>query len=128
MGYMRHHAIVITSWQQDSAVAAHAKAVELEMIVTPIVHTPLNGYLTFTVCPDGSNEGWDESHNGDDQRDKLVKWMEEQIVAYKMYWDWVEVQYGDDNGATLVTRSSETVRRALHLCEMRNLVLSEHPL
>jgi hypothetical protein len=35
---------------------------------TPIMHSPVNGYKTFFIPPDGSKEGWGPSNDGDEER------------------------------------------------------------
>ena len=80
---------------------------------TAIAHDSYNlGYHTFLVPPDGSKEGWEESHRGDRERDVVVK-----ILRSYEYEDgsnplhWVEVQYHDDNGDDKVTRSGKWIGR-----------------
>lgn len=66
MGYMRHHAIVVTTYTDDHARLALGKALELGMSCSDVVASPVNGYLSFFVAPDGSKEGWARSKEGDD--------------------------------------------------------------
>ena len=61
MGYICHHAIVVTSSFEATLSDAWIKARQLFANVSPIVSSPLNGYRSFFVAPDGSKEGWDES-------------------------------------------------------------------
>jgi hypothetical protein len=104
MGYMRHHAIVVTSWKHELLQEAHATAVELgvrdpEVIgqrlweVSEITPESTNGYRSFFVAPDGSKEGWDTSDRGDVQRTALIQWFQDKAG----YLDWVEVSYGGDD-------------------------------
>lgn len=108
MGYMRHHAIVLTSWSTEHLNNAHNKATDLGMLVTPITKGAVNGYRSFLVAPDGSKEGWDESEDGDRRRTDLVEWLESQRTEDGgTYIDWVEVQFGDEGGDTRVIRDSD---------------------
>jgi hypothetical protein len=112
MGYMCHHAIVVTSWNVELMVQAHAKAIELGMSVSGITNEVSNGYRSFLVTPDGSKEGWAESDRGDDRRDALIKWLdgqryEDNSTALK----WVVVQFGDEEKETLVIRDSDQCNR-----------------
>lgn len=118
MGYMRHHAIIVTSWKTEALEAAHRKARELfgptslsaseHVRVSDIIDSGMNGYHSFFVAPDGSKEGWQDSDEGDVQRDTFIAW----LGANWTYddgstpFDWVEVQYGDDNREQRVTRAS----------------------
>lgn len=76
MGYIRHHAIIVTRWSHDSLVDAQKKAIELGHAVSAIVRSVINGYESFLIAPDGSKEGWSESDDGDARRDKFIEWLE----------------------------------------------------
>lgn len=107
MGYMCHHAIIVSSWDESMASSAHAKAVEIfgSERVTPMLPAVVNFYRTFLIGPDGSKEGWEASDQGDAQRDAYVEWLDSQ--AYEdgsTALKWAEVQFGDDEGDNLVTR------------------------
>lgn len=112
MGYMRHHAIVVTTFVGDIE-EAHAKAVELFSswggeradtgVVSEIVGSWINGYHSFFIAPDGSKEGREESENGDKARDEFIAWIE----AEQRYLRYVEVQFADDDGVVKVTRSDQ---------------------
>jgi hypothetical protein len=120
MGYMRHHAIVVTSWDRSLIAKAHEQAVKLGAIVTELtdVDKSCNGYSSFLVAPDGSKEGWEESEKGDEQRDKLVEWMDQQRYDDgSSALGWVEVQFDDDEKQTLVTRHSDEQDRFKAYCE-----------
>jgi hypothetical protein len=108
MGYMCHHAIIVTTYDDVKAQEAHTKALELGMQVSPVIVSHTNGYLTFLISPDGSKEGWETSDQGDRNRKQFIDWMNS-----KRYSDnssalmWVEVQYGDDNGDTRIVSHSD---------------------
>jgi hypothetical protein len=108
MGHIRHHAIIVTGTYGDHIEKAHAVAVGLEMSVTPILPATVNATRSFMVGPDGSKEGWDDSDAGDARREHFVAWLN----SYR-YRDgsaplaWVEVQYGDDDGETVIIRHSD---------------------
>lgn len=105
MGYMRHHAIIVTTKYggREAIVPAHLKAIDLfdPRQVSEIAEAPVNGYYSFCIFPDGSKEGWDDSDTGDRARDAMVEWLVGQSL------DWVEVQYADDNWLTEIVRSSQ---------------------
>jgi hypothetical protein len=116
MGYMRHHAIIVTASDyglaHEALKAAHDKATQLECLVTPITDKGHNGYQSFLVAPDGSKEGWEESESGDHRRADLIKFM----MTYR-YEDgsspleWVEVQFGDDDWETRIVNDSDAEHR-----------------
>lgn len=111
MGCMRHHALVVTASSEERATVAHAKAAEIFAsfgeLVSPLLKSPVNSYWSFFVAPDGSKEGWGTSEDGDQARNALVEWLQPQAG----YIHWVEVQYGDDDLETRVTRDSDQHRR-----------------
>ena len=98
MGYMRHHAIIVSSWKDDHIQAAHRIAIDLEMAVSDIISSPMNHELSFFIAPDGSKEGWDDSKLGDTIRLAFKGWMKNSAFYFK----WVEVQYGDDEHETKI--------------------------
>ena len=112
MGYERNHAIIVSAWDFTLELLRSAhRAIQEQTAFRPtaIAHDSCNlGYHTFLVPPDGSKEGWEESHRGDRERDVVVK-----ILRSYEYEDgsnplhWVEVQYHDDNGDDKVTRSGK---------------------
>jgi hypothetical protein len=108
MGYMRHHAILVTSWDGDRVAAAGFAAMDAGCSVTEIVGpTNPNGYYTFVATPDGSKEGWSESLAGDRSRDQFVQWLRAQVYEDgSSPFAWAEVQYGDDDGDDRVVQSS----------------------
>ena len=99
MGYIRHHAIIVTSGIDDLIELAHAKAKEIfEETVSPIVNSATNGYRSFMVGPDGSKEGWNTSDIGNHKRQQYVSWIESQ--AYNdgsNSLSYAELFYGDDD-------------------------------
>jgi len=113
VGYMRHHAIVVTS-HPDLAKKAHAKALGLFGLsrVSPIINSSSNSYASFFVSPDGSKEGWPESDKGDDLRELFVEWLREQYYEDGgTSIDWAEIQYGDeDHEAALVGSGDEDTK------------------
>lgn len=121
MGYMRHHAIIVTSWDDSAIQDAHDKAREVfgkeggtawADLVGPIIPSITNGYHSFLIAPDGSKEGWDTSDTGNVAREVFLDWLDE--LRYdddSSRFDWVEVQYGDDDMVTEVTRDSDLHRR-----------------
>lgn len=99
MGYMKHNAIVVTSYDDKLIEEARREAERcMPGLVSPLVESITNGYTSFFVAPDGSKEGWAESDNGDIRRDKFTEWL-----ASKAFKDgstpleWCEVFYGDDD-------------------------------
>ena len=120
MGYMCHHAIIVTSCMEDQIEKARKMILKLQpktsdkLIidggnwVSPISPKTTNGYRSFFIAPDGSKEGWDESNRGDSFRDKVIKILDS--FAYEdrsTCLEYVEVQYADDGENNKVTRASK---------------------
>lgn len=115
MGYMVHHAIIVTSSDQKLINAAYDKAIDLFCTsddwittnITPIVMSRTNSYHTFLIPPDGSKEGWETSNVADENRRKFVEWLDA-----KRYNDnstrihWAEIQYGDEERDNRLIRHS----------------------
>ena len=100
----RHHAIVVTCWQDKHIEQAHGLAVENNLSPTDITPSGVNGYRSFLIPPDGSKEGWEESSQGDDRRDAWIKAMTD--LGEDNYCEWAELAYGNDDGMAQVTRSA----------------------
>lgn len=100
MGYIKHHAIAITSGIDELLKKAHVKAKEIfGDRASEILKGETNAYNSFFIAPDGSKEGWEESKKGDRQRELFVEWINDQV-----YEDgsnslaFCEFFYGEDKG------------------------------
>lgn len=114
MGYMVHHAIIVTCWDHDrlsklrDEIVSEAVKRGLAPLVGPFVESVVNGYCSFLIAPDGSKEGWAHSDDGDAFRDWVVALMESQVYDDGSTWlDWCEVQYGDEDGVQGMVRASD---------------------
>lgn len=94
MGYIAHHAIIVTSGFEADAIRAHKKAKSIGLLVTEVVEQKLNGYYSFLICPDGSKEGWPESKFGERWREEWITWANSR--RGKVFIDWALVRYGGD--------------------------------
>ncbi len=101
MGFINHHALVVSSWKLEAVQEAHAKAEELQVNVSSLVPYVVNGGASFMVAPDGSKEGWEESHRGDAARTTLIEWM-----MGNEYLEWVEVAFSPDADLAEVKRTN----------------------
>lgn len=105
MGYMSHHAIVVTSYNEELIIKAHKFAKKFCTTVTEITPPSINGYRSFMVAPDGSKEGWEESEQGNLDRDNFIEWLnKQQYEDGSSALKWVEVMFGDDDGRALLVR------------------------
>jgi hypothetical protein len=105
MGHIVHHAIVVTSWDDALIERAHAKAVRLGCYVSKVTETAINDFRSFLIAPDGSKSGWEDSDNGDAQRNAFVVWAKRQRYEDgSSALEWVEIEYGTDNREAKVTR------------------------
>ncbi len=75
MGYICHHAIVVTSWDERIIEQAHDRAREIFPEVSAILASAVNGYRSFFIPPDGSKEGWGDSAVGSDRRTMFVNYL-----------------------------------------------------
>lgn len=108
MGYMRHHAIIVTCWDRDRLEIVADQAIEIfgRFGISDIVESRINGYCSFLVPPDGSKEGWEDSDRGNTLRAEFVQWLRTDPIG--VYCEWCEVMYGDEEGAAgIVNHSGE---------------------
>lgn len=104
MGYMRHDAIVVTSWNREAIDEAAAKARDLGLEVLGPSAEVTNGVSTLLVCPDGSKEGWGESDAFDAKRAKYLEHLNS--VRYgdnSSCLSWVALAYGSDDSEAAIT-------------------------
>ena len=103
MGYIRHNAIVVTSWKREAVEAAVAEARRIGLEVIGPSAEVINGYSSALICPDGSKEGWWDSSEGDEKRAMFREWTETlRHEDGSSPLEWCEVAYGnDDRNATV---------------------------
>lgn len=120
MGYERHHAIIVTTWNKDLAEQARAEAERIFSRdghpgrriapVSSVLGSAVNDVCTFVVAPDGSKDGWDHSNAGDAARAEFIAYLNAQRYRDNSSpFDWVEVQYGDDWNETIVVSHSDEI-------------------
>lgn len=102
MGYIKHHAIVVTGFRGKDVEAAHRAAENAGCVVTPFTDAQTNGYRSFLVAPDGSKEGWDTSLDGDSARERFKEYLAG-AEERGQYLEWVEVAYGSDDADAKIT-------------------------
>jgi hypothetical protein len=113
MGYIRHHAIIVSSWNTSSIVFVHRQAKEMFPHISEVIPSGINGYMSFFIPPDGSKEGWKDSDDGDKRRRVFIELLNKQRYGdSSSNLDWVEVQYGDDDLENKVTHDSDEERRS----------------
>ena len=105
MGYMRHHAIIVTGWDVQTVNDAQAKARQVFPQVSQILPGEVNTYYSFFIPPDGSKEGWPEDEKGNKRREDFIGYLKT-----IHYLDWVELQYGDEEGWTAIIRHSNEIQ------------------
>lgn len=104
MGYMRHDAIVVTSWRRKAIQEAATRARECGLEVLGPSAEVTNGISTLLVCPDGSKEGWEESDAFVAKRAKYLEYLNS--VRYEdnsSCLSWVALAYGDDDREATIT-------------------------
>lgn len=118
MGYIKHNAAIITSWDVERLEAAHIKAREIfkakfeggardlgaSILVSEIVHGVVNSQASFFIAPDGSKEGWADSTKSDEARKEFLDW----IIQSENFSDYIEVRFGGDDEFNEVTRSKQS--------------------
>ena len=112
MGWHRHHAIVVTSFNQDSIEWAWDQAHEIFQEgriapITDITEAGVNDYRSFLIAPDGSKEGWNDSETADIARNVFITWLEsKRFEDGSSLLNWVEVEFSneyEDYGAKIIS-------------------------
>ncbi len=98
MGYIRHDAIIATSFEEDHIKTARLKARKTGLTCSEIVYSPMNGYASFMIVPDGSKEGWEDSQNGDKMRKVWIRWIQKSELCI----DWAHISFGGDAPETTI--------------------------
>jgi len=119
MGYMRHHAIIVSTFSDTAADKAHERAIELGCEPSPILTSRVNAIYTFLIPPDGSKESWPESDEGEERREAFLDWInlrrhEDGSTVY----DWALIQYGDEDADNRILLHSDSMK-ALRFWEVR---------
>lgn len=93
MGYINHHAIIVTAWGTKYIEPAHKRAKEIfGDSCSEIVPSQINGYVSFFIAPDGSKEGWSDSNSGDIRREEFKDF----VRNSGGFLDAVLIYYGGD--------------------------------
>lgn len=90
MGFIAHHAVIVTSYNLEDIKGLQARARELGACVSEVSPMVTNRYYSFCVFPDGSKEGWEDSKVGDTVRHQVIE------GAQTLGMEWVEVCFGRD--------------------------------
>ena len=104
MGYMKHDAIVISSWDNEAIKEAADMAREYGLEVLGPSTTVTNGIRTLLICPDGSKEGWEESNAFDIKRASYLAYLNS--IRYddnSSCLSWVAISYSNDDREALIT-------------------------
>src|SRR5690348_8955042 len=96
MGWIVHHAIVVTTYSDEAIGAAYRQAQQIFPVVSPPVESEINGYWSLFIPPDGSKEGWPDSDLGDTRREQFATWIRNQAGEDDAnVFDMIEVAYGE---------------------------------
>lgn len=101
MGYIRHIAIIVTTWSEPEIEKVTQKAEDIFPDTSKVFTSRVNSYYTLFIPPDGSKLFWEDSDNGIKERDEFIKFLQNETE----YCAWVEVQYGDEERNDGIQRS-----------------------
>lgn len=104
MGTYRHAAIIATAMERPSETSAVQAWIEAlpesaRILFHGPLRSPLNGFVTFVMVPDGGKLGGKDSIRCDQLRDRFVYQLNVEC------WCWVEVEYSE--WAPTINRSSD---------------------
>jgi len=94
MGYMLHHAIIITGTNIDHLGIVRTFAINKGNHCSETVKGTINDQFSFFVAPDGSKEGWNESDEADLSRKYLKDFLDNNL---NLYVNAIEIQFAGDN-------------------------------
>jgi hypothetical protein len=91
MGWIRHHVIVVTYWNEPTILEIYGVALGIfgRRYVSEVSLMGINGHRSFFIPPDGSKESWPSSDDADLKRDQFIEYLRKTPAA------WVEVEYGE---------------------------------
>lgn len=92
MGNTCHYAIVVTG-QPQGLREAHERAEAIFETTLPLIASPVNGYESFLIPPNGGKTGGAFAEEHRQRRTQLTKFLAQQARC-----DWAEICYGDDYG------------------------------
>lgn len=103
MGYIRHHAIIVTAYHHDIQNIHHVAVTLFHNnkrlvggdMVSPVIGPLYNNMSSFFIAPDGSKEGWYESDVNDERRKEFINYLNSDECPG--YPKWVEVCYSPDD-------------------------------
>lgn len=104
MGFVRHDAIIVTSWDRKLLEKAARHAAKLGLDVLGPSKMVTNYISTILICPDGSKEGWEESDAYNLKREQFIRYLNR-----RRYSDgstalaWVALQYSPDSYDASIT-------------------------
>lgn len=107
MGYFAHDTVLATSWYSDCPdIEAFRQTLPEKW--RPLVIGPIPGVVNFgqfyAFLPDGSKEGWQDSHDGDKYRQQFIE-----LFKDAKYPDVVTVRFGGDYQAEFGKPHAEAV-------------------
>lgn len=104
MGYMAHHTVIVTAddYVLDEQYLPDVDGFranlpdEWQQLVTGPHQAIVNGYVTWMFLPDGSQEGWDTSDEGDEYRQQFADLFAIRHEDESTPFDVVVVRFGGD--------------------------------
>lgn len=113
MGYIRHDALLIVVGL-DKGLVAEIEAFREEMPDSARKHLlgpvyGVNAYVSYALIPDGSKEGWGDSDQMDEWRERLLELVKNDAALENgSYPVWVHLQFGGDDAATRVVETADS--------------------
>lgn len=112
MGYTKHDALLITTWDSRVGEIIDAFRGGLEKDMASLIQGPLpgvaNGVFTFVVVPDGSKQGWPTSHNTRALRRALLTVLR---LERECFFDAVVVEFGGEFGGENPPRATDPMAK-----------------
>jgi hypothetical protein len=105
MGYIVHHSIIVSAWEDKRLRETWRKAKEIfadtEHHISNITPQAINGERSYFIAPDGSKKGWDDSYKGFEARKQFIEYLK----SLELSPAWVLLQFHDDENDSHVIDS-----------------------
>lgn len=105
MGYIRHDAVLVATETYREGGLPDVAGFRMSLparwqplVIGPII-TPVNRTVLYAFLPDGSKEGWQDSHDGDRYREEFRRLFRFAYDDGSSPDDVVTVSFGGDHGS-----------------------------
>jgi hypothetical protein len=130
MGTVKHHTIIVTSYDERQLHKVQQKAKEIYgkhlpsityspksgcTLVSEIIQGIVNSQDTFFIAPHGSKLGWYEANNAEKAESEFIDWLENSPNHTSC--EYVAVEFGRNCDEEMITNSTKMNTKKCDVCE-----------